>query len=514
MSTIYDCETQISNLNSSLERLVDYIEQATGATEIHIVEKEILNQVLQIGLTSLKLFIGKSGTGYQSGTALLSEDGVSLRFKGHYDANYLSIFGAIKVNRAGYYDKHRKKYSYPLDEQLNLPEDKYSYLLTDWMLSRATETNYRESIELFDDIFGLNLNQVVPQRLCESVSESVDAFYSEADAPGPETEGKYICASADGKGVRIHQSERQGEAYKPETPKARRAKGEKPGIKKEATVTTAYSFNPGARAPEDIVKALLKEYSPEEVKQARAEQRKAKQDEIPLPRFALNKHQRATMHGKDEAMDLLMDHITKRNPEADQKLVILLDGALSLENAFNRAIKKYGFTNNVDAMILDIIHVCEYVWEAGTAIFGEKSKERLPWVRTKLLAILNGQTGYVIGALKQVINKRNLSKAKKGTLQKAITYFSNHKHMMTYDKYLAKGFPIGTGVVEAACGTLVKKRMEGNGMRWKIKGAQAMLNQRAVKLNHDWKPFMKMYIESEKIRLYADDYKLSRKKTA
>lgn len=514
MSKIYDHEIHLSDLENSLQRLIDYVEEAAGKTEIHTAEKEIFARVQQIGLQSLKLFILECGTGYESGNLPVSEDGQSLRYKGPFEADYLSIFGEVKIKRAGYHDESKNTYYYPLDARLNLPEDKYSYLLTDWVLSRATETNYRDSVEIFDEIFGLNLTQAVPQRLCDDVSQSVDTFYEHSEAPSPDSEGSYLCISADGKGVRIHKSEREGEAYKPETPKARRAKGEKPGTKKEAVVTTAYSFNPGNRTPEDIVKALLKEYTPEEVKQAEAERRKAKQEQIPLPRLALNKYQRATMYGKNKAMDSLMQHVVTRNSKRDKGLVILIDGAPSLESAFNRAIKKYGFKKDVEAMILDIIHVCEYIWEAGTAIHGEKGTERLPWVRRKLLAILNGEVGYVICALKQIIQKRKLSQSKVETLKKVITYFSNHKHMMKYNEYLAKGFPIGTGVVEGACGALVKNRMEGSGMRWKIKGAQAMLEQRAVKINGDWKAFIKMFIENEKVRLYADGYKSSKNMAA
>ena len=83
--------------------------------------------------------------------------------------------------------------------------------------------------------------------------------------------------------------------------------------------------------------------------------------------------------------------------------------------------------------------------------------------------------------------------------------------MMRYDEYLAKGFPIGTGVIEGACGTLVKNRMERSGMRWKRTGAQAMLDTRSVKKNSDWKDFMYKYIENEKDNLYSDNYVYQRK---
>ena len=78
-----------------------------------------------------------------------------------------------------------------------------------------------------------------------------------------------------------------------------------------------------------------------------------------------------------------------------------------------------------------------------------------------------------------------LTPAQKKALEKTITYFDNHRHMMRYDVYLRKGYPIATGVVEATCGSLVKNRMEQSGMRWSINGAQAVLAQRAILKNGD-----------------------------
>ena len=72
---------------------------------------------------------------------------------------------------------------------------------------------------------------------------------------------------------------------------------------------------------------------------------------------------------------------------------------------------------------------------------------------------------------------------------------------------VAKGYPIGTGLIEGACGYLVKNRMEGSGMRWSRAGAEAMLQQRAVKLNGDWDDFWSFHIDSERDRLYPTTYK-------
>ena len=64
---------------------------------------------------------------------------------------------------------------------------------------------------------------------------------------------------------------------------------------------------------------------------------------------------------------------------------------------------------------------------------------------------------------------------------------------MRDDEYLARGWPIGTGVVEGACGHLVKDRMEQSGMRWTKAGAQAVLDLRAVRLNGHWEAYWQFH---------------------
>lgn len=404
------------------------------------------------------------------------------------------------IERAGYHDTETGTYYYPIDKQLNLPETKYSYLLTNWLLSRSTESDYREAVHIFNEFFNLGLHHSMIQHLCEDVSQSVAAYFTQAEPPSQEDEGTHLAFSADGKGVPIRKSERQGDLKKPETPKARRAKGEKPGIKKEATVTASYSFNPGVRTGLDIVKALLHEYDDSNAD----EHQTIEQNEA--VRVALNKRYGVSLISKDHAIQSAVEQLIKRDPDGTKPIIVLIDGDPGLEKAIDRVFINHNLKERVDVKILDIVHACEYIWEAGTAIYGEKNPKRREWVRKKLLDILNGKVGYVIGALKQIKQKNTLSKAKRDTLQKVIRYFTNHKHMMHYDQYLAKGYPIGTGVVESACGSLVKSRMERNGMRWSIAGAQAMLQLRAVNRNKHWTQFMEYFINEQKQRLYPDNY--------
>jgi hypothetical protein len=78
----------------------------------------------------------------------------------------------------------------------------------------------------------------------------------------------------------------------------------------------------------------------------------------------------------------------------------------------------------------------------------------------------------------------------KEDLQDCITYFSNHLHQMRYARYVENAIPIGSGVTEAACKTLVKQRLCNSGMRWTPEGAQIILSLRALALTETrWEQF-------------------------
>ncbi len=61
--------------------------------------------------------------------------------------------------------------------------------------------------------------------------------------------------------------------------------------------------------------------------------------------------------------------------------------------------------------------------------------------------------------------------------QKHINYFENNKWRIQYHEYRARGYPIGSGVVEGQCTLVVGKQFKGNGMRWKREDSTAVLDK-------------------------------------
>jgi hypothetical protein len=144
--------------------------------------------------------------------------------------------------------------------------------------------------------------------------------------------------------------------------------------------------------------------------------------------------------------------------------------------------------------LLDFFHVTEYLANVSYAAYPGKTDKpkRTIWLneRCKQLKREPGAVETLISEMEKLAQKNSLTKSIKENLQAALTYFKNHRQMMDYAMHIEKNLPIGSGVTEAACKTLVKQRLCGSGMRWKDQGAKVILSLRAlVQSKGRWQQF-------------------------
>ena len=93
MSTIYDKEAMLCQLDETFSELKSYIHESVGNQEIHEVEKTVFGKLQQLGQSMLQLFINESGTGYEAGNPPLCAEGQAMKYKGIVESPYYSIFG-------------------------------------------------------------------------------------------------------------------------------------------------------------------------------------------------------------------------------------------------------------------------------------------------------------------------------------------------------------------------------------------------------------------------------------
>ena len=460
-----------------LDGILGFARGEAQELELHEVERQVFRQLLALGRVVLEGFLANKGTG-EKGERITLPDGRGLPHHGTRDRKYLSIFGKLEIERAYYWRKGAPGVL-PLDEDLNLPERQYSYLLQEWGELLGVEGAFEKVTDHLETLLRVKFWKQGVELVAKDVSSDVQPFYEEKGKPDGRTEAEVLVAAVDGKGVPIRR----------ETPRARKLqlkKGEKANKKKESMVTAVYTIGRDVRTSEEVVREIRDDATVVET-----EKRKR-----PVPK---NKRVRATMAGKDAAFEEVRRQFEERDPKGKKERVVLTDGDAALRIRAKRILSG----PSPIVLILDIMHVLSYLWTASYAFHKEGSAEAARWVMHRLQLLLEGKVGYVIGGLKQSITKHDLSGHKRAKVEKAIEYMAKRREYMAYDDYLAKGYPIGSGVVEGACRSLVRDRMEGPGMRWGVPGAQAILDLRAVRMNGDWQDFWEYRVCKERERLYG-----------
>ena len=483
----YSIEEMLLEGQMEVKELFEFVKNNAVSMDAYTMEQSIFLRIMAIGLSAMKGYFAEKGTG-DVGDVLKLEDGTTLkREKRILSKNYFSVFGKFGVPRTCYRTDGLDGVM-PLDAQANLPERSYSYLLQEWMDLLSIRDSFGEASVTLNKLLGSGVSPSRFEVVNRESANSYDEFYENKEPPTPESEGKIHTIGFDGKGVPVIKSE----AAKIQS---RLGKGEKRQKKKEAIVGVSYTTDPKVRTATEVAENLV---HPEKAKERREAEKEQGIKSPPIR--AKNPRRIASLErSKEDVMKEIIADAKNRNPNNQRPLLAVMDGALCLWTLLSSLLTGMNWVG-----ILDIIHVAEYLWKVGNALYGENTKEGRKWVYDHLVAILQGRVGRVIGGLKQVLNKRKkLKSGQRKALQDAISYFENHQEWMRYDEYLAAGYPIGSGVVESTCGHTVKSRMEGTGRRWSIKGAESTLLLRSVYTSNDWDAYWQSHREQEQKRLYS-----------
>jgi hypothetical protein len=322
----------------------------------------------------------------------------------------------------------------------------------------AADSAYDKSVQVLTRLLGVTVPELALETQVTEHSQTVKAFYRQQPRFLRTEEKRILVAQADGKGVPMVHRETL-------SPKVRLSKGDKKTRKKEAIATAVYTIAPYRRTPDDVVNALFK--------------KGGTQPRRPAP---CHKQVFASLDGKDAAFKRLAAWVRRRTGPHIRTRVALTDGAEPLQK--HMRAKLPGFT-----LVLDIIHVDEHLWKAGTALYGETDVQRATWVEAQMRDILSSHSDRVIERLEQKARSLPKSSSVGKVLCQVANYLRRNAEYMDYADYLRQGWPIGTGGVEGTCHHLVKDRMELSGMRWTVPGASALLALRAVNENGDWEAF-------------------------
>ncbi len=479
----------LKELAEMADNLATFVRQAAveGAAA-HEVEKGVWQRVLAMGRQATGQFFQMQGDG-DVGETIEMPDGEKLRrLPEPHRRTYRSIFGPFTLLRYVYGTREGQRIDFvPFDTRLELPESELSYVLQDWAGTLCVEHAFARTAQTLDTILGLSLSVDSLERMSRTMAESVADFRDALKKPPVKEEGEILVTTADGKGIPMRRPADQRPVG------ARRKKGEKANKKQMATLGCVYTVDAKHRTAEDVVAALFREST-------------GKRHELPEP---VARHKRVWSSLTYEQGDLRVDAETEvftwMASEVDarrrdrQPMICLMDGQRSLWSSCAAHLPSSDVVE-----ILDLLHAVEYVWNAAYLFHAEGSAAASVFVRDRVLRILRGEVGYVIGGLRQMATKRGWSAKQRKKLTQICNYLNRNRERMRYDEYLRAGYPIASGVIEGACRHVVKDRMERSGMRWTIDGAQAMLDLRSTAINDQWPAFQTHRIHAETHRLYPE----------
>ncbi len=268
------------------------------------------------------------------------------------------------------------------------------------------------------------------------------------------------------------------------TPKltSRLSKGEKRGRKRMAEVGAVYDVTPVPRAATDIIGGDDKTESP----------------------TATNKWLTASVV-EDTATVIasVFDEAERRDPNHQRTWIALVDG----NNHQISRIETEAAARGVELTVLvDVVHVLEYLWSAAWSFFAEGDAAAESWVAGKALSILEGNASTVAASIRRKATRRGLDAPARKNADTCADYLLAKRDYLDYPLALNKGWPIATGVIEGACRHLVKDRMDITGARWGLEGAEAVLQLRALRTNGDFDHYWRFHLGMERRRVHETRY--------
>ena len=189
-------------------------------------------------------------------------------------------------------------------------------------------------------------------------------------------------------------------------------------------------------------------------------------------RLSTTHYGRMPEHKKITLKTLLRKHtkaILQKRPEL--KLVHLADGAQDNWRFFDEDMP-LGF------QLADFYHASEHLKAALDAAYPKNAgKSRLKFQHYKI--VLRDEIGGINKVLRALRHLRNEHKGN-AIIAANVTYFTNNQHRMKYAEAKNNNYPIGSGIVEASCKTLVGQRLKRSGMSWQCNGGQGILTFRSL----------------------------------
>ena len=136
--------------------------------------------------------------------------------------------------------------------------------------------------------------------------------------------------------------------------------------------------------------------------------------------------------------------------------------------------------------IVDLYHAREHLADVAKAVYGALSQKTSEWMAARIPQLDDANLRGIVASLRRLRPSTSNGKAE---VESAIDYFRRNAHRMRYAQYRDEGLFVGSGVVEAGCKTVIGQRLKQSGMRWTVRGANAIIALRCCQKSHRWEDY-------------------------
>jgi len=359
--------------------------------------------------------------------------------KGRQTIQVQGIFGSFALSRDYYYHPGQDRSHCPADDALGL-EVSYTPALAKLIcLEGADEQTYLKAQRHLEQTGGISVSARQIQRVVQRVGSCAQKWQERPAQPGA-CDAAIMYASADGTGVPMV----------PEQLEGRRGK-QADGKAKTRQVYLGCVFT----------------------------QHRTDQEGHPVRDWESTTYV-SSFKSSDEFGPCLRQEAIRRGMASAGEVVVLIDGAQGLEHLGHQNFKGC-------VQIVDFYHALQHAGDVLSALIGKEHPDYK--VRQSLWAkrLLKDEVQMLI----QETRQECASKPQADKVEQELGYFARNVPRMQYGTFRAKGYFIGSGVVEAGCKTVIGGRCKQSGMFWSESGAENILALRCLhssrRLEEFWK---------------------------
>ena len=400
-----------------------------GAT-IHDMEAAARKATRQFGQLMIQAQADEAGNGY-AGSRIPCECGAMMRHIGNRSRTVATWCGQMTLERAHYRCDRCGASVIPLDEQLCMPKGRFSESIIEAISYCSAQLPFECASETLERLIGISVSPKEAQILSEGIGAEMDeelkaqAQITVTDGLDSTSKPNRLYLTIDGVMVR-----------------------ELDGWH-ETKVSAIYDAMPDVES-DGVCADVANDIT--------YVARKAPPDE-----FGACVSAEAQQRGEANAAEV----------------IALADGAVWIWNLVDAYFPEA-------VQIIDWYHASEHVWRFARVVYDGNEDRCKSRVDEQLELLSNGRVEELVGRLRAMTGLRDEASAERADLAR---YLETNRERMRHDEYRAKGYHIGSGVVESACKNVVQTRQKRPGMRWSAGGSQKVLNLRIYALDGKWDEF-------------------------